>query len=60
LRLYAAGTSLPMASAINYRAGQTRANINFAPVGSGAGLAVRCDQVSGSVQAIIDVNGYFQ
>ena len=60
LRLYAAGTGLPMASAINYRAGQTRANSNFAPVGSGAGLAVRCDQVSGSVQAIIDVNGYFQ
>jgi hypothetical protein len=60
LRLYAAGTGLPMASAINYRAGQTKANNATVPLGTGGALAVRCDQSSGSVQAIIDVNGYYQ
>ena len=60
LRLYAGGTSLPNATAINYRAGQTRANNGFAPLGTAGTLAVHCDQPSGNVQVIIDVNGYFQ
>ena len=60
LRLYAGGTALPNATAINYRAGQTRANNAFAPLGTAGALAVRCDQTSGNVQVIIDVNGYFQ
>jgi hypothetical protein len=49
-----------MASAINYRVGQTRANNAFVQLGAAADLAVRCDQSSGNVQVIIDVNGYFQ
>jgi hypothetical protein len=60
LRLYAGGTTRPMASAINYRVGQTRANNAFVQLGAAADLAVRCDQSSGNVQVIIDVNGYFQ
>jgi hypothetical protein len=60
LRLYAGGTARPVASQINYRAGQTRANNGFAPLGATGDLAVRCDQASGNVQVIIDVNGYFQ
>jgi metallopeptidase family M12-like protein len=60
LRLYAGGTALPNATAINYRAGQTRANNDLAPLGTAGSLAVRCDQPSGNVQVIIDVNGYFQ
>lgn len=60
LRLYPGGTTVPLASAINYRAGQTRANNQYASLGSTGGLAVRCDQTSGNVQVIIDVNGYFQ
>jgi hypothetical protein len=60
LRLYAGGTPLPSAAAINYRAGQTRANNGLAPLGTAGDLAVRCDQTSGNVQVIIDVNGYFQ
>jgi metallopeptidase family M12-like protein len=60
LRLYPGGTALPLASAINYRAGQTRANNQYASLGSTGGMAVRCDQTSGNVQVIIDVNGYFQ
>jgi hypothetical protein len=60
LRLYAGGTPVPLASAINYRAGETRANNAATPLGSSGSLAVRCDQSSGNVQAIIDVTGYFQ
>ena len=60
LRLYAGGTPLPLASAINYRAGQTRANNEASPLGSSGSLAVHCDQPTGNVQVIIDVNGYFQ
>jgi hypothetical protein len=60
LRLYPGGTAAPLASTINYRAGQTRANNQYASLGSTGGMAVRCDQSSGNVQVIIDVNGYFQ
>ena len=60
LQLYPGGTSIPLASAINYGAGQTRANNHTAPLGSTGSLAVRCEQPSGNVQVIIDVNGYFQ
>jgi hypothetical protein len=60
LRLYPGGTPLSVASAINYRAGQTRANNETSPLGSSGSLAVHCDQPSGNVQVIIDVNGYFQ
>jgi len=60
LRLYPGGTSPPVASAINYRAGQTRANNAVALLGTGGTLGVSCDQPSGTVQVIIDVNGYFE
>jgi hypothetical protein len=60
LRLYPAGSVLPLATSINYRAGQTKANNNVAPLGSGGTLGVHCDQESGAVQVIIDVTGYFQ
>jgi hypothetical protein len=60
LRLYAAGAVQPPTSSINYRAGQTRANSAKIPLGAGGGFAVHSDQSSGSVQVIIDVNGYFQ
>jgi hypothetical protein len=60
LRLYSEGAAMPNASALNYRAGQTRANNELAGLGSTGGLVVRCDQASGTVQVIIDVNGYYQ
>lgn len=60
LRLYAGGSPLPLATSINYRAGQTKANNNVSPLGSGGTLGVHCDQTSGVVQVIIDVSGYFQ
>jgi len=60
LRLLAGGSALPLTSSINYRAGQTRANDAVIPLGAAGALAVHCDQSSGTVQFIIDVNGYFQ
>jgi hypothetical protein len=60
LRLFAGGTTAPVATTINYRAGQTRANNAIPAFGAGGTLAVLCDQLSGNVQLIVDVNGYFQ
>ena len=60
LRLRAAGTPQTLSSTLNYRAGQTRANNAVVGLGSGGGLILRCVQVSGTVHAVVDVNGYFQ
>ncbi|HEY3171919.1 MAG TPA: hypothetical protein VGK86_05005 [Thermoanaerobaculia bacterium] len=58
--LFPAGTSLPVASALNYRPGQTRANNAIVPLGSGGALAVVCGQSAGTTHFIIDVTGYFE
>jgi hypothetical protein len=60
LRLYPGGSPLPLVSTINYRAGQTRANDAVASLGASGDLAVHCDQMSGTVELIIDVNGYLK
>ena len=60
LRIHAAGSSCPLTSSINFRAGQTRANNATIPLGTGGGFSVDSDQASGTVQAVFDVNGYFQ
>jgi hypothetical protein len=60
LRIYPRGTSLHLVSAINYRSAQTRANNAIAALGPAGDLSVHCDQASGSVHFILDVNGYFQ
>ena len=60
LRLFAGGTAPPPTAAINYKAGQTRANNAVVALGPTGDLAVLCDQPSGSVQVILDVYGYFQ
>ncbi len=60
LRIYAAGGSLTAATTINYRAGVTRANNATVSPSAGGAVTVRCDQPSGTVQLIIDVNGYYQ
>jgi hypothetical protein len=61
LRLYPGDSSAPSTSAINYGAGQTRANNAVAAVGQdGIGsLTLRCDS-AGTVHLILDVNGYFK
>jgi uncharacterized repeat protein (TIGR01451 family) len=60
LRLYPAGTPLPLVSSINYVAGQTRANNAIAPLNGLGELAVRCTQAAGTAHFILDVNGYFE
>jgi DNA-binding beta-propeller fold protein YncE len=64
LTLYPAGASLPLASSINYKAGQTRANSAVTPLGATGGVNVYCRQGtgagSGTTHFILDVYGYFQ
>jgi plastocyanin len=57
--LHPGGSPIPLASAINYSAGQTRANNAVVPLGPGGTLAVASGQPTGTVHFIIDVNGYF-
>jgi hypothetical protein len=60
VRLYPAGTPLPLVSSINHVAGQTRANNAIAALNGLGELAVRCTQASGTAHVILDVNGYFE
>jgi hypothetical protein len=59
---YAGGGAAPVASLLNFASGQTRANNAIVPVsqdGNGT-LAARASLASGTVQLVVDVNGYFQ
>jgi hypothetical protein len=53
-------TPLPLASLLNYRAGQTRANNAIVSMGAAGDLTATCGQPPGSVHLVLDVNGYFQ
>lgn len=59
LRIYPAGTLLPLVSTINYRPGQTRANNAIVLLGVEGAFSVRCEQATGSAHILLDVNGYF-
>lgn len=61
LRLFPAGVAAPLASIINFRAGQTRANSAVISLGTGGALVIHVDQpAGGSVHVIVDVAGYFE
>ncbi len=60
LLLSAAGTPLPLASTLNFRSGQTRANDAVIELGAGSGLTVTNGIATGTSHVIVDVNGYFQ
>lgn len=60
LRLFPAGGDVPPASAINYAAGQTRANNAIVALGDGGAVVVFCEQASGTAHLIVDVNGFFR
>jgi hypothetical protein len=60
LTLFPSGTTPPLASTINFRAGQTRANNAILPLGSGGTISVFSGQPTGTVHFILDVTGYFQ
>jgi hypothetical protein len=60
LSLYPGGTTLPVSSTVNYKAGQTRGNNVILTVGSAGDILVWCGQGSGTVDMVIDINGYFK
>lgn len=61
LAIFPTGTPSPQgATAINFRAGQTRANNFIARLGTTGDIAVFTEMPGGSVHLIIDVSGYFE
>ena len=54
-----AGMPPPLASTINYSVGQTRANNAILVLGLAGDFVVSCAQGAGTVDFILDVNGYF-
>jgi hypothetical protein len=60
LTIFAAGAANLGTSAINYSAGQTRANNAIVAPNNAGAVTVHCTQTSGNVEFILDVNGYFQ
>jgi photosystem II stability/assembly factor-like uncharacterized protein len=60
LRIFPAGLNPPLVSSINYGPGQTRANNAIVPLSAGGAFRVQCDQATGTVHFIVDVNGYFE
>jgi hypothetical protein len=60
LTAYPTGSSPPVASTINFAAGQTRANNALLSLGVAGNLSVTCGIPSGTVHLVIDVTGYFE
>jgi hypothetical protein len=61
LTMYPADSVRPLASSINFTAGQTRANNAILPLsGDGVGAITVFTGSAGAAQFILDVNGYFK
>ena len=60
LRIFPFASAMPLVSAINYSPSQTRANNATVPLGPDGLLAVFCEQATGVVDLIIDVNGFYE
>jgi hypothetical protein len=63
LRAFPTAGTAPLASAINFRTGITRANSAIVPLGLLGQLSIQCDMPpgsSGSTNFLFDVYGYFQ
>jgi PQQ-like domain len=60
LRVFPAGGTAPLASALNFRSGIARANNAIVPLGLGGQISVQCDMPSGGTGFFFDVFGYFQ
>ena len=59
LVVFPAGSSAPLASVINFSAGQTRANNAVLELGTGGAVSVQSGS-PGTVHFILDVTGYFE
>jgi hypothetical protein len=60
LTLFPTGTPMPLASTVNFGPGQTRANNAILRVDGLGRLSVANGQAAGSVELILDVNGYLE
>ena len=60
LTLFPNGATVPLASSVNFHAGQTRANNAIFALGATGGVTIHAGLGSGHVEAILDVTGYFQ
>jgi hypothetical protein len=63
LRVYPAGGSAPLASAINFAQDRTRANNVVASLGANGQINVQCDMPAGSsgrTHLVVDTTGYFR
>jgi hypothetical protein len=58
ITVYPAGESTPTASNLNFSAGETVANLTMVPIGASGQVAIY-NQV-GTVQVIVDLEGYFE
>ncbi|HEX7251824.1 MAG TPA: glycoside hydrolase family 44 protein [Thermoanaerobaculia bacterium] len=54
------GSTLPPTNSVSFRPGQTRANNSVISLGAAGGVTLHAALPSGSVQVIVDVNGYFE
>jgi hypothetical protein len=59
IRLFPAGSAVPVVSMLNYSAGQTRANNAVVGLSDNGRLTVHVEP-SGSTHVILDLNGYFE
>jgi parallel beta-helix repeat protein len=60
LTVYPAGSPIPLASTMNFSAGQTRANNAIVPLGAAGAIIAHGALTSGTVHLVIDTNGYFE
>jgi hypothetical protein len=61
VRLYPADVAVPLVSTINFTAGLTRANNAIVAAAADGSVAITVKNSSvGSVEFILDVNGYFE
>jgi len=61
LSVYPADVAAPLVSTINFSAGQTRANNAIVPAAADGSVAIKVKNGSaGTVQLVLDVNGYFE
>jgi CSLREA domain-containing protein len=60
LRAFAAGSTMPLVSTMNWSAGQTRANNAVVTLGPAGDMTIHVDQSGGTVDFIADISGYFE
>ena len=60
VKLFPPGAAVPVTAAINYSAGQTRANNGIYGLGAGGAIVARSGPLAGTTHLILDVNGYFE